>query len=84
MARKLFIVAPDKEQLYRSLRSALSNEPDVEVFYDRRKYPQPKRRALEERLEAAVPLGCSAVRSHTHMVVRKGRNLGLLCPAARG
>jgi hypothetical protein len=49
MARKLFIVAPDKEQLYRSLRSALSNEPDVEVFYDRRKYPQPKRRALEER-----------------------------------
>jgi hypothetical protein len=36
MVRKLFIVALDNERLYRSLRSALANEPDVEIVYDRR------------------------------------------------
>jgi len=49
MAHKLFIVAAGNEQLYRSLRSALSNERDVEVFYDRRKSLQPARRGIEER-----------------------------------
>jgi hypothetical protein len=36
MVRKLFIVDPDNERLYRSLRTALANESDVEIFYDRR------------------------------------------------
>lgn len=36
MARKLFIVDPGNERLYTALRSALANEPDVQIFYDRR------------------------------------------------
>jgi hypothetical protein len=36
MARKLFIVDPGNERLYSALRSALANERDVEIFYDRR------------------------------------------------
>lgn len=36
MARKLFIVARDQAELYRSLSTALGNEPDVEIVYDRR------------------------------------------------
>ena len=36
MVRKLFIVQAGNERLYRALRSALANEPDVEISYDRR------------------------------------------------
>jgi hypothetical protein len=36
MARKLFIVDAGNERLYSALRSALANEPDVQIFYDRR------------------------------------------------
>ena len=36
MARKLFIVAREQGELYRSLSTALGNEPDVQVVYDRR------------------------------------------------
>ena len=36
MARKLFIVNPGNERLYTALRTALANESDVEIFYDRR------------------------------------------------
>ena len=37
MVRKLFIVDPANERLYRALHSALANElDDVEIFYDRR------------------------------------------------
>ena len=36
MVRKLFIVNPANEPLYRALRSTLANESDVEIFYDRR------------------------------------------------
>jgi hypothetical protein len=37
MVRKLFIVDPANERLYRALHSALANESDdVEIFYDRR------------------------------------------------
>ena len=36
MPRKLFIVNPGNERLYAALRSALANETDVEIFFDRR------------------------------------------------
>ena len=36
MPRKLFIVAREQGELYRSLSTALGNEPDVQVVYDRR------------------------------------------------
>ena len=36
MPRKLFIVAPANERLYQSLCASLENEPEVEIFYDRR------------------------------------------------
>jgi hypothetical protein len=36
MPRKLFIVAREQRELYRSLSTALGNEPDVRVVYDRR------------------------------------------------
>jgi hypothetical protein len=36
MPRKLFIVDPANERLYAALRSALANETDVEIFFDRR------------------------------------------------
>jgi hypothetical protein len=36
VARKLFIVAREQGELYRSLSTALGNEPDVQVVYDRR------------------------------------------------
>ena len=48
-ARKLFIVESGNERLYKSLVAALSNEPDVEVFYDRRKSVQSERRYAEDR-----------------------------------
>jgi len=53
--RKLFIVDSTNERLYRSLRSVLSNESDVEVFYDRRKASQPGwRHAAERRVPSDV------------------------------
>ena len=53
--RKLFIIDSTNERLYRSLVSVVSNEPDVEVFYDRRKAPQPGwRRAAERRVPSDV------------------------------
>jgi hypothetical protein len=36
VARRLFIVDPHNERLYSALRSALANEPDVAILYDRR------------------------------------------------
>jgi hypothetical protein len=36
MSRKIFIVDPHNEGLYRALCSALANEPDVTILYDRR------------------------------------------------
>ena len=36
MACKLFIVDPDNERLLATLRTALANETDVEILYDRR------------------------------------------------
>ncbi len=36
MPNKLFIVQRRNERLYAALRSALANEPDVEILYDRR------------------------------------------------
>jgi len=36
MVRKLFIVDPANEPLYRALKSTLANESNVEIFYDRR------------------------------------------------
>ena len=32
---QIYLVDTSNEALYRSLRTALSNDPDVEVFYDR-------------------------------------------------
>jgi hypothetical protein len=36
MPRKLFIVDLANERMYSALKSALANESDVEIFYDRR------------------------------------------------
>jgi hypothetical protein len=36
MPTKLFIVQPRNERLYTALSSALANELDVEILYDRR------------------------------------------------
>jgi hypothetical protein len=36
MPRKLFIVEPGNSRLFAALRSALANESDVEIIYDRR------------------------------------------------
>jgi hypothetical protein len=41
--RKLFIVDPGNEKLYRSLRATLAGEPDVEIIYDRRNSADPAR-----------------------------------------
>ena len=46
MARKL---EPGNERLFKSLVAALSNEPDVEVFYDRRTSIHSGRRYAEDR-----------------------------------
>lgn len=51
MPRRFFIVAREREGLYRSLRSALSNEPEAEVFFDRRKGGRSKAPADGERRE---------------------------------
>ena len=37
MTPKLFIVEADNQFIYHALRSALANEPDVEIIFDRRK-----------------------------------------------
>jgi hypothetical protein len=66
MVRKLFIVDPDNERLYRSLRTALANEPDVEIFYDRRKGARGprgrERRALSDVQERIHTDGFAVVR----------------------
>jgi hypothetical protein len=68
MARKLFIVRAGNERLYRSLRSALANEPDVEVFYDRRHgsssvpWPGEDRRARSDADERIRTDGFAVVR----------------------
>ena len=49
MTRKLFIVARGNDHLFRTLSSALRNEPDVESIFDRRKAYRPARREGEER-----------------------------------
>jgi hypothetical protein len=51
MARKLFIVAPGHAALYRTLCTALQNEPEVEVVYDRRSAAAAGRWDAEERRE---------------------------------
>jgi hypothetical protein len=55
MGHKLFIVSPGNERLYRSLRSALANESDVTIFYDRRTdAPAPRWRGIERRRPSEV------------------------------
>jgi hypothetical protein len=50
MPRKLFIVAREQGELYRSLSTALGNEPDVQIVYDRRSAGDSDRgNALERR-----------------------------------
>jgi len=47
--RQVFIVEDGNDAAYRSLRTALSNDPDVEIFYDRRNGRRPARWHLAER-----------------------------------
>src|SRR5262245_29437603 len=47
--RQVFIVEDGNDAAYRSLRTALSNDPDVEIFYDRRHGRRPARWHLAER-----------------------------------
>ena len=55
MVRKLFIVDPANEPLYRALRKTLANEPDVEIFYDRRRAePAAASRGTDRRVRSDV------------------------------
>jgi len=47
--RQIFVVESGNEAVYRSLCTDLSNDPGVEIFYDRRKGSRPARRRLAER-----------------------------------
>jgi|RhiMetdeSRZDD1v2_1073273.scaffolds.fasta_scaffold02651_13 gas vesicle structural protein len=47
--RQIFVVESGNEAVYRSLCTALSNDPGVEIFYDRRKGSRPARRRIAER-----------------------------------
>jgi len=47
--RQIFVVQTGNEAAYRSLCAALSADPAVEIFYDRRKAPRQARRLLGER-----------------------------------
>lgn len=68
MARKLFIVSPGNERLYTALRTALANEPDVEIFYDRR---VASGAAAHDREERRVPSDVpERIRSDGFAVVR--------------
>jgi gas vesicle structural protein len=47
--RQIFVVEAGNEAVYRLLGTALSNDPDVEIFYDRRQARRPPRRRPGER-----------------------------------
>lgn len=69
MARKLFIVARGQAELYRSLSTALGNEPDVEIVYDRRSASSADREnALERRQRSDFT---DVLRSRGFAVVRR-------------
>jgi len=68
MARKLFIVARGNEFIFRTLSSALRNELDVVIIYDRRVRDQPELRpALERRVRTDVE---QRLRAEGYAVVR--------------
>lgn len=55
MARKLFIVERGNAHLFALLRRILANEPDVEIFYDRRTgRSTPARNGAERRAASDV------------------------------
>ena len=70
MPRKLFIVDLANERMYRALQSALANESDVEIFYDRRDGSRAAAwRGEERRRDSDVPErirrdGFAVVRPH--------------------
>jgi hypothetical protein len=67
--RKLFIIARDQAKLYRSLSTALGNEPDVEIVYDRRSANSAAREnALEGRQH---PDFTDVLRSRGFAVIRR-------------
>jgi len=43
MRRMVFIVSPDRPDLYDGLRKTMDREPNVEVIYERRQSPPRKR-----------------------------------------
>ena len=68
MVRKLFIVEAGNERLYRTLRSALADEPDVVILYDRRGDAAPARwRGPERRTPSDVQ---DRIKSEGFAVVR--------------
>ena len=68
MAYKAFIVRRGDERLYRALKSALANEPDVQIFYDRRHGASRVARHGEERRVASDV--CDQIRDNGFAVVR--------------
>jgi hypothetical protein len=69
MTRKLFIVEPGNERVYAALRSAVANEADVEVVFDRRnpglhssKWSGPDRRKADDVRERILTDGFAVVR----------------------
>jgi len=47
--RRIFVVEAGNEAVHRLLCTAVSNDPNVEIFYDRRQARRPARRRLAER-----------------------------------
>ena len=70
MARKLFIVARERDDLFRTLCSALRDELDVEIIFDRRKGASPIRPHGEER-RTRFDVD-EAIRTQGYAVVRLG------------
>jgi len=56
VTRKLFIVKRGNEPLFAVLRKTLANEPDVEIFYDRRAAGSTLPRSPERRTAVDVAL----------------------------
>jgi hypothetical protein len=69
MPRKLFIVAPGNERLLAALRSAMANEPDVEIFFDRRGDSRSQKWHGTERRAAPDDM-CDRIRRDGFAVVR--------------
>jgi len=87
---RLVIVAPNHDELYEAIKQALTNDPDVEVFFDRRAAESPFRGTsplpsrLPSRLaERREESGDSADLLQRGWSLAKRKALAHRCPACR-